>query len=65
MKLGMRVKIVDDVGKEKSMLIGKTGTIVNFTWNKFRKECNLPEVALDDNQNVTVSGWGLWFEVVK
>lgn len=62
MPIGTRVKIVDDVDKPHSLLIGKEGKIVGFKWNKFRLENNLPIVQLDSGQ--TVSGWSLWYSQI-
>lgn len=60
---GCKVKIVDDVGKSDSALIGKVGVVTSFKWNKFRQENNLPVVLLEDGS--TVCGWSLWFEVLN
>lgn len=62
MNVGDRVVIIDDVGKANSELIGKEGTIIDFKWNKFREEKNLPVVKLDNSQ--VVSGWSLWYSPV-
>lgn len=58
-----KVKIVDNVGKPNSELIGKVGVVTGFKWNKVRQENNLPIVQLEDGS--TVSGWSLWFEVLN
>jgi hypothetical protein len=58
---GTRVKIVDDVGKETSTLIGKCGVVIDHKWNRIREEKNQPIVKLDDGS--VVSGWGLFYEV--
>ena len=62
-ELGTRVKIVDDVGKNNSVLLGQTGIIIGFKWNPVRKENNLPVVQLDGGW--IVSGEGLYFEVLE
>jgi hypothetical protein len=61
--LGTRVKVVDDVGKTNSLFFGKLGTVIGYKSNKYRKSGTVPIVQLEDNQ--VVSGWGLWYEVIK
>jgi hypothetical protein len=60
---GTRVKIVDDVGKDNSPLIGKRGAVVDHKWNRVRQEKNQPVVQLDDGS--VVSSWGLFYTVIE
>jgi hypothetical protein len=58
--VGVPVKIIDDVDKPKSKMLGKMGVIVGYKWNRYREEQNLPVVKLDDG--TIFSGWSLWYE---
>jgi hypothetical protein len=61
--IGVRVKIVDDVGKTNSNFVGKQGIVIGYKPNKFREGGFIPVVELDSGQ--VVSGWPLWFEVER
>lgn len=58
-----RVKIVDDVDKVNSLLIGREGIVIGYKWNRNREERNLPVVQLDSGQ--IVSGLSLWYKILK
>jgi hypothetical protein len=60
--IGTRVRVVDEVEKPISQLIGKCGVIIGFKWNRYREERNLPVVKLDEG--TIISGWSLWYEII-
>lgn len=61
--LNTNVKVVDDVGKADSKFIGKVGKVIAYKPNKFRPDCTIPVVQLEDGQ--IISGVTLWYEPVK
>jgi hypothetical protein len=60
--IGTNVKIVDDVDKPNSQLLGLTGTVTGHKQNKFREGGFIPVVQLEDGR--TISGWSLWYAIV-
>ncbi len=61
LSIGTKVKVVDDVERANSFLIGQCGVVIGYKWNRVREENNLPVVRLESGK--VVSGWGLWYEV--